>query len=187
MTTTITDTINVQLDRIEANLPTIPARLFHLQRSLANTAYDRTASVVSAVSESTRSLFDVTRLSGRTVTGQARAAATQVATTAGTGARTVAGQANAQGRKVAGTASGEAQKLIDGAIDQVEGDVETAAVAADKAGTNRAQAGQSEGSGRGRRYEQWTKAELLERAKELDVEGRTGLNKRQLIAALRKA
>ena len=35
-------------------------------------------------------------------------------------------------------------------------------------------------------YEQWTKAELLERARELDIEGRTGLNKAQLIKALRK-
>jgi len=182
MSTTITDTINVQLDRIEANLPTIPARLFHLQRSLANTAYDRTVGVVSAVSESTRSLFDVTRLSGRTVTGQARAATSQVATTARAGARTVAGQAAAQSRKVAGTASGEAQKLIDGAIDQVEGDVETVADVADKAARS-----VEDRPGSGRRYEQWTKAELLERAKELDVEGRTGLNKRQLIAALRKA
>ena len=38
-----------------------------------------------------------------------------------------------------------------------------------------------------RRYEDRTKAELLERAQELDIEGRSQMNKRQLIAALRKA
>ena len=80
------------------------------------------------------------------------------------GARTVAGQASAQGKKVskAATDRGDAS-LLDSAIDAVE----------------RRQPGS------GKPYEQWTKAELLERAQELDIEGRSGLNKKQLIAALR--
>ncbi|MDQ3468585.1 MAG: Rho termination factor N-terminal domain-containing protein, partial [Actinomycetota bacterium] len=32
---------------------------------------------------------------------------------------------------------------------------------------------------------QWTKAELLARAKELDIDGRSGMSKGQLIKALR--
>lgn len=175
---TITDTINQQLDKIENNLPAFPARVFHLQRSLTNAWFDRTSSVINAVSESTRNLFDVSRQSGRTVTGQARSAAGQVADTARTGARTVSGQAAAQGRRVAKTARNEAEELIDDAINTVESDVDAAQDAVeDSQGT----------SGRGRRYEDWTKAELLERAKELDIEGRYGMNKGQLIRALRKS
>jgi hypothetical protein len=42
-------------------------------------------------------------------------------------------------------------------------------------------------SGGGRRYELWTKADLLARAKQLGIDGRHQLNKKQLIAALRGA
>ncbi|MFP5309920.1 MAG: Rho termination factor N-terminal domain-containing protein [Actinomycetes bacterium] len=35
-------------------------------------------------------------------------------------------------------------------------------------------------------YEEWTKDELYERAKELDVEGRSGMTKDELIEALRR-
>jgi len=34
-------------------------------------------------------------------------------------------------------------------------------------------------------YEQWTKAQLIERAREVDIEGCGSMNKTQLIAALR--
>lgn len=39
--------------------------------------------------------------------------------------------------------------------------------------------------GRGTRYEDWTRADLYERASELDIPGRSGMTKRQLISALR--
>ena len=35
------------------------------------------------------------------------------------------------------------------------------------------------------RYETWTRAELYERAQELDIQGRAGMKKRDLIEALR--
>ena len=37
----------------------------------------------------------------------------------------------------------------------------------------------------GRGYETWTRAELYERAQELDIQGRAGMKKRDLIEALR--
>ncbi len=163
-TPTLTGTITDQLDRLESNLPAVPARIVHLQRALASAAYDRTSSVVQALSESTKAFLDTARVSGKTVTGQARAAGEQVVDTARTSAKTVAGQASAQGRKVSESAAGEAEKLLDDAIDAVE----------DTPGT-------------GHPYEQWTKAELLERAQELDIEGRSGMNKNELIKALRRA
>ena len=80
------------------------------------------------------------------------------------GARTVTGQSKAQGKKVSKAATVRATKVVDSAIDAIE----------DKPGT-------------GTPYEQWTKAELVERAQELDIAGRSGLNKKQLITALRAA
>ncbi len=41
--------------------------------------------------------------------------------------------------------------------------------------------------GSGKPYEQWTKAELYERAQELDIEGRSKMTKDELVAALRDA
>jgi hypothetical protein len=80
------------------------------------------------------------------------------------GARTVRGQAAAQGRRVAKATSRNTAAALDDAIDAVE-----------------------DAPGSGRPYERWTKAELLDRAKELEVEGRYGMSKAQLIRALRAA
>lgn len=184
-----TQLLTTQLDKFESNLPTVSARIFRLQRTLAGAAFDRTAAVVTTVAESTRNFLDTARISGKTVTGQARAAgedlltttrsgvrsvadqaqsvAADVTTSARTGARTVRGQAGAQGKKVSKAATSNTTKLIDTAIDAVD-------AVDDKPGS-------------GQPYEQWTKAELLERAQELDIDGRSSLNKKQLIAALRAA
>ena len=44
----------------------------------------------------------------------------------------------------------------------------------------------SEKGGHASPYEEWTKDELYERAQELDIEGRSSMNKAELISALRK-
>ncbi|MET0461441.1 MAG: Rho termination factor N-terminal domain-containing protein [Ilumatobacteraceae bacterium] len=203
-----TATLTEQLDKLESNLPVVSARVLRLQRTLAGAAFDRTAAIVTTVAENTKAFLETARVSGKTVTGQARAAgsdvlsttstgiktvtgqaraagsdvlntastgaktvagqatraASDVASTTKTGARTVSGQSKAQGKKVSKAATAQATKTVDSAIDAVE----------DKPGT-------------GKPYEQWTKAELLERAQDLDIDGRSGLNKKQLIAALRAA
>lgn len=168
-TTLPTTLLTTQLDRFEANLPPLPARVFRLQRTLTGAAVCGVVGVVTRVGASTATLIDIARVSGKTVTGQARAAGEDVLTTARTGARTVRGQAGAQGRNVSSAVTSEATALLDDAIDTVE-DVEDGAE-----------------PGRGTPYEEWTKAELLERAKDLDIEGRSALNKQQLIRALRSA
>ena len=149
-----TPTITARLDQLEANLPAVPARFVRLQRSLAGAWYNQTAAILGAVTGSTKSFLDTTRTSGKTVTGQARAAVEDVASTARTGAKTVTGQAKAQGRRISDTASTETTALLDSAIDAVDS--------------------QLDHPGSGTPYEQWTKAQLLERATELDVEGRSG-------------
>ena len=83
--------------------------------------------------------------------------------TARTSGKTVVGQTKAQGRRVAASAERETTRTLDAAIDAVD-----------------------DSPGSSTPYEQWTRAELLERAKEVGVPGRSQLNKQELIAALRR-
>jgi hypothetical protein len=153
-----------QLDRLEDALPDLPGRIVRLQRAVASATCDQFTYATSTVADATRSLLTTALTSGRTVTGQTRAASTDVIASATRTANQVVGQAKAQGRRVSAIADREATEVVDAAIEAVD-----------------------EAPRRGQRYEQWTKAELLDRAKELDVHGRYGLNKKQLIAALRQA
>ncbi len=43
----------------------------------------------------------------------------------------------------------------------------------------------SEKGGKARKYEEWTKDELYERAQEIDIDGRSSMSKDELINALR--
>jgi len=217
----LTANVNAGLDRLEEALPTIPARVLHLQRAVAAAYYERTTEFWMTVATQTKDFTDIVRTGANTVTGQARAAVSDFAKTAQTGtnnvagqaraaaadvtknaqtgannvagqaraaaadvtknartgANTVAGQAKAQGRKVAKAAGKNTTKVLDTAISAVD---ETVADATD---TVERTVDTTPGSGTP--YEQWTKADLLARAKELDVEGRTTMSKRELIAALR--
>ena len=155
-------TMTAQLDRIENNLPTIPARVVHLQRTVAGAAYDQIIEAMETMLAATRTVVNTARVSGRTVTGQTRAAGSDVITTAKRNVKQVAGQTKAQSRRVATTAQREVTGVIDAAIDAVDPT-----------------------PGAGTPYEQWTKAELLERANQLKLEGRYTMNKQQLITALR--
>lgn len=151
-----------RLDELEARLPTIPARIVKLQRAIAAANYDRTMATFNALTGSAASFLNVARTSGKTVTGQARAATGDVGSSMRTGAKTVAGQAGAQGRTVARAAETETTKLVDEAIEAVE-----------------------DAPGSGTPYEEWTKADLVERAKELNIVGPTRMSKADLIVALR--
>lgn len=166
-------TLTNQLDRIEERLPSIPARIMRLQRTVTGATYDQFNEAMQMVVGASRTVIDTARISGRTVTGQTRAAGTEVLATAKRNANQVVGQTRAQSRRLATTARRETTDVIDAAINAV--DTADLADAVDST------------PGSGRPYEQWTKAELVERADQLGVTGRTGLNKRQLIAALRKS
>ena len=157
-------TLTTQLDRLEGVLPYVPARIVRLQRTIAAATYDQFTGAVKAWVDASTSLLGTAQTASRTVTGQTRAARTDVLTTATRNAKMVVGQARAQGRHVASRAKEEATDLIDTAIDSVDPN-----------------------PGSTKPYEQRTKAELLERAQELGIAGRTSLNKKQLIAALRNA
>ena len=157
-----TDMITERLDALEASLPTIPAKVLHFQRAIAARSYDNYTATMGAVAESYKSFLDTAVTSSRTVTGQARAAGEQLVTTLTNGIKTVAGQTVAQSKKVSEAAEAEVTGLVDSAIDAVE-----------------------DAPGAGTPYEQWTKVELVARAKELGVVGPTRMSKKELIKALR--
>ena len=174
----INASINARLDDLEARLPSIPARILKLQRSIAASNCERANAAFSSLADSTKAFFETARNSGKTVTGQARAAAGDVVSSVRTGVNTVAGQATAQGRRVASKAQAETTKLVDQAIETVEHDLDAADDAIDEV---------TEPRGSGTPYEQWTKAELVDRAKELNIVGPTRMSKAELIDALRAA
>jgi hypothetical protein len=159
-----TDVITERLDALEASLPTIPSKVLHFQRAVAAKTYDNYAAAFGAVTDSYKSFFDTAMTSSKTVTGQARAAGEQLVATLSNGFKTVSGQAVAQGKKVSEAAEAEVTGLVDSAIDAVED--------APSSGTP---------------YEQWTKVELVARAKEVGVVGPTRMSKKELIKALRAA
>lgn len=202
----LTANVNAGLDKLEAALPTIPSKVLHLQRAMTNAYVERTTEFWTNVADQTKGLVQAVRTGTNTVTGQARAAFGDVAKTAQTGsatvvgqaraaadefaaatrtsAKTVAGQATAQTRRVAKTAGTGTAKVLDNAIDAVDETVDDAVEIADKAAAKAAETADTKAA-TGRAYEQRTKAELLERAKELNIEGRTAMSKKQLITALR--
>lgn len=105
----------------------------------------------------------VTAASVRLMTKSASAvgnAARSVGTSAAVGTRTVTGQAKAQVSQTAAVAEEQTIDLLDAATDAVDG--------------------KPSGS-----YDSWTRDELYERAQELDLDGRSTMSKRELIAALR--
>jgi hypothetical protein len=156
--------ITERLDDLESRLPVIPAKVLHLQRVIAGKTYDNYVAYFGAVADSYRSFFDTAVASSRAVSDQARAAGEQLVSTLTNGVKSVAGQAVAQGRRVSEAAESEVTDLVDSAIDAVE-----------------------DAPGTGTPYEQWTKAELVERAKELEIVGPTRMSKKELIKALRAA
>lgn len=108
--------------------------------------------------------FTVARDSGATIVGQTRSATQRTVDEITANTKEVVGQARAQGRIGAAKIDDVADSTARRAIDTVDD--------APSSGTP---------------YEQWSKAELYERAQELDIDGRSAMSKGQLIRALRSA
>jgi len=107
-----------------------------------------------------RTLLSVGYLIGRSAFNAVTSSGRRADASARTSAKTVAGQARAQTKETADVVEREAASLLGRAERAVEGE-------------------SSE------RLESWTKAELYERAQELDIDGRSKMNKKQLVSALR--
>lgn len=141
---------------------TVARKMYDFNKAVVSASLDTTRTVFGAVSDGVSSAVKTLRDSGSTVVGQTRSAVGRTSAQASIGAKEVAGQARAQGDRASAQ------------LDQI----------ADRT-ARRATAIVSGGPSSGTRYEDWTKQELYERAQELDIDGRSGMSKPQLIAALR--
>ena len=137
-------------------------KMYEFNKAVVSTSLDTTRAVLSAVGEGVSSTVKTLRDSGATVAGQTRSAVDRTMEQASTGAKEVTGQARAQGA--------QASARIDEIADRT---------------ARRATSAVDDSPSSGTPYEEWSKRDLYERAQELDIDGRSGMSKPQLIAALR--
>ncbi|MGI8936623.1 MAG: hypothetical protein ACR2JF_00145 [Iamia sp.] len=155
--------MNERLDQAEERLPTLPSKWLHLNRAVAERTVAQNRRNAERVQDAAQAIGRVASSGARTVVGTARRAVEQTASVAATGFRQVTGQAKAQAERTATTATDEVTDLTDEAIERVEATTERA----DRA-----------------HLESLTKAELYDQAQDLDIDGRAGMSKGQLVDAL---
>lgn len=132
--------------------------------------------LVETGTDAAETSLGVVRKTGRQVVGDARQARSTILNRASSAADDL--------RRSLRLVSNRAETVGDKVADAAEDATDRVVKATDTGVAEVASEGASRPSGS---YENWTKDELYERASELDVEGRSSMNKRQLIAALRSA
>lgn len=159
-----TESLTRRLDTLQADLPPIPAKSLELTRASVRRANDVAVSVADRIGEFARPVASTATTATRTVVGQARSAVDRsVATMRRTRNETI-GQFEAQVGRTAKTLRDETTDLLDDAAKAVAPET-----------TNPAS------------LQDLSKAELYERAQNLDIEGRSAMSKDELVAALRSA
>lgn len=176
----VKERIDERLDAVERRLPPVVSSGFRLQRRVAEQAASGTGAAVQAVRSSAKAVATVAQAATKTVAGTTKWAVTRTLDTANTAFKTVTGQVRAQSTRTADAARDEMHDLTQQAAETAEGAVETAE-AAMSAAADEVRSGPSGP------YENWTKDELYDRAQELDIDGRSTMNKDELIEALRAA
>lgn len=227
--TTLTETARERLvetlDRLERDLPALPASWLRLNRTVARAGVAQAEKLNDTFTTTMTNLVAAGRTSSNTVVGQARAASDQVISNVVTGVRQVVGQSQAQSRRFGDVAGTETSKLasqvrrqatdVASAVeDTATKNVKTAVRAAERmaddvtataktttpktttpktvaksttTATTATTKSSASSASQGRGYASWTKSDLLDRAQELDIEGRTTMKKNELIKALRAA
>lgn len=148
--------ITRRLDELEENLPSIPANVVRAGRSTAHRGADVAQTVGQRVSDVVHDISDTARNAASTTSGQGRSGAERTVETARRGVRETSGQARAQASRLTTTARREVDDAVADAASAIDPD--------DADGL--------------------TKAELYERARALDIDGRSEMNKSQLRAAV---
>jgi len=154
-------TITQRLDDLERRLPPIPRKVVTLGRAGADRIGATTGDIARDVG---RQLSRVTTVAGHAVNtsvGQTRSAFDRTAKAARDNTNEAVGQARAQTSRSGRAAERGAVALLDDAARAVE---------------------PSDGSPAA--LDEWTKAELYDRAQELDIPGRSTMDKRELIDAI---
>ena len=156
------DRITERLDQIESSLPSIPSKAVALARAATRRSNDIVIAVRDEVDTRSGTIRSAISTASRTTAGQARSAALRSTKFVRAAIAETTGQAVAQTEHVVDAIEAETEQLLD-----------TATAAVDPAP-------HKPGS-----LEDLTKDELYTRAQARDVQGRAGMNKAQLLAALR--
>lgn len=162
----VNDSVFGRLEKIEANMPELPKKLFAYNRVAVERFVSQARRNNDLVLDAVRPVVKVADTGMRTIVGTSRWAVEQTASTAVTGARSVFGQTRAQVKRTATTLNDEAVAFTDEATDRI--------VAAEKS---------AERSALG----SMTKAELYQMAQDMGIEGRSDMTKAQLITAISNA
>jgi hypothetical protein len=188
-------------------MSTPPVRRIHeFNKAVIDVSLDTGRAVTEAVADGANRAWHTLRDTGATVAGQARAVVDRTTSDVSSGVKQVAGQARAQvDRTTADAASGvkqvagQARAVVDRTTGDASSGVKQVAGQARAEGeravgelddiadhtTRRAVDAVDPSPASGTPYERWTRADLYERAQELDIAGRSTMSKRELIDALR--
>lgn len=159
------DELTRRLDQLESDLPALPSRALGLTRATAQRVNSTAAAVANDVGRQLGRFGSTADDALATSVGQARSAVERTSATAKRTTKEAVGQARAQGKRTGKAAEQAATALLDDATKAVDPDDDA----------------------RPASYDNWTKAELYERAQELDIDGRSSMSKRELVRALRSA
>jgi|SRR6056297_527780 len=152
-------TLTRSLDDIENRLPSVPAHAIGVTRAGVRFVNDTVLTVVDHVGERLEVIGDTATRAARGAFGQTRSSAVNVIDTATTEARTVRGQVTERASEVADTVA-----------TQTDESLRSAEQALDPR----------------RPLRDLTKSELYDIAQDRDLEGRSTMNKSELLAALRR-
>lgn len=145
-------------------------------RGVIEVAWNGVTDVASASAEAADDSADTLRSTGRRISGDLKQATSTIRNRAGKALEEVERNFSVVGKRADKAASRVGDEIDDAADDVVRAD--------DTAVSETSKAGASNPTGP---YENWTKDELYDRATQLDVDGRSSMNKSQLIRALRSA
>jgi hypothetical protein len=156
------DAITERLDRLENDLPSIPAKSLRLTRATTRRVNDVATTITERAGEFVRPVARGASTATKTVVGQARSAADRSVASIRRGRNETVGQFNAQAKRTLDILGDETGDLLDDATASVAPETVDPASLHDL-----------------------SKAELYERAQALDIEGRSAMSKAELVGALR--
>lgn len=176
----VNDSVTARLDDLETSLPALPSKALAASRASARRMNDIVESAATSIKARFDNVADDTVTAAKTTTGQARTATSKATKTVKTGVAQTTGQARAAADKAASTVSSgvkqstgqakaQARKVAKSAAHEAEGALDDAKVASDPD-----------------EYADMTKADLYDRATALDIDGRSGMTKAELVGALQK-
>jgi len=160
-----TDELTDRLDRLEEQLPPNPARAIRLIRATAHRVEATATDMANNIGRQLGRITSTASTALSTTAGQARSAVERTSSTAQRTSKETIGQAKAQSKLTGQAAERSATALLDDATRAVE----------------------PESVGRPAALDDWSKADLYERAQEFEIDGRGSMSKRELVRALRSA